>query len=211
MKYISLLFILSCVLSACGQNPLIPASESDSETPAIEINQDSIQAVRIQSKADAAKTYLKAHSSYNQRYAILIDMHMNSGKKRLFVYDLDSMKVVSSGLVAHGSGSNTEYRDSLVFSNVPNSYCTSIGKYKIGASYIGNFGKSYKLHGLDPTNNKAFERLVVLHRYSCVPDVEQPYEICNSLGCPMVSENYFLELDKYIATSAKPVLLEIFY
>jgi hypothetical protein len=27
----------------------------------------------------------------------------------------------------------------------------------------------------------------------------------------MVSENYFLELDKYIATSTKPVLLEIFY
>ena len=44
-----------------------------------------------------------------------------------------------------------------------------------------------------------------------VPDIEQPYEICNSLGCPMVSENYFLELDKYIATSTKPVLLEIFY
>ncbi len=211
MKYISLLFILSCVLSACGQNPLSSESESDSETQEIEINQDSIQEVRIKSKAEAAKTYLRAHSTYNQRYTILIDMHMNSGKKRMFVYDLDSMKVVSSGLVAHGSGSNTEYRDSLVFSNVPNSYCTSIGKYKIGASYIGNFGKSYKLHGLDATNNKAFERLVVLHRYSCVPDIEQPYEICNSLGCPMVSENYFLELDKYIAASSKPLLLEIFY
>jgi len=211
MKYISLLFILSCVLSACGQNPTPINSNEATEAAPIEVNKDSLQEVRIKSKAEAAKTYLKTHSSYNQRYAILIDMHLNSGKKRLFVYDLDSMKVVSSGLVAHGSGSNTEYRDSLVFSNVPNSYCTSVGKYKIGASYIGNFGKSYKLHGLDPTNNKAFERLVVLHRYSCVPDVEQPYEICNSLGCPMVSENYFLELDKYIATSTKPVLLEIFY
>ena len=211
MKYISLLFILSCVLSACGQNSLSTNSNDVIEIAPVEVNKDSLQEVRIKSKAEAAKTYLKAHSTYNQRYTILIDMHMNSGKKRLFVYDLDSMKVVSSGLVAHGSGSNTEYRDSLVFSNVPNSYCTSIGKYKIGTSYIGNFGKSYKLHGLDATNNKAFERLVVLHRYSCVPDIEQPYEICNSLGCPMVSENYFLELDKYIAASSKPLLLEIFY
>jgi len=78
MKFLSLLFILSCVLSACGQNPLIPASESNSETQAIEINQDSLQEVRIQSKAEAAKTYLKAHSTYNQHYAILIDMHMCS-------------------------------------------------------------------------------------------------------------------------------------
>lgn len=211
MKYLALFFILASVVSACGQNPLSTNSNDVTEVKPVEVNKDSLQEVRIQSKAEAAKSYLKAHSNFNQRYAILIDMHMNSGKKRLFVYDLDSMKVVSSGLVAHGSGSNTEYRDSLVFSNVPNSYCTSIGKYKIGASYIGNFGKSYKLHGLDATNNKAFERLVVLHRYSCVPDIEQPYEICNSLGCPMVSENYFLELDKYIAASSKPLLLEIFY
>ena len=211
MKYLALFFLLASVVSACGQNPLSTNSNDVTEVKPVEVNKDSLQEVRIQSKAEAAKSYLKAHSNFNQRYAILIDMHMNSGKKRLFVYDLDSMKVVSSGLVAHGSGSNTEYRDSLVFSNVPNSYCTSIGKYKIGASYIGNFGKSYKLHGLDATNNKAFERLVVLHRYSCVPDIEQPYEICNSLGCPMVSENYFLELDKYIAASSKPLLLEIFY
>lgn len=211
MKYLALFFLLANVVSACGQNPLSTNSNEVTEVAPVEVNKDSLQEVRIKSKAEAAKSYLKAHSNFNQRYAILIDMHMNSGKKRLFVYDLDSMKVVSSGLVAHGSGSNTEYRDSLVFSNVPNSYCTSIGKYKIGASYIGNFGKSYKLHGLDATNNKAFERLVVLHRYSCVPDIEQPYEICNSLGCPMVSENYFLELDKYIAPSSKPLLLEIFY
>ena len=211
MKYLALFFLLASVVSACGQNPLTTNSNDVTDVAPVEVNKDSLQEVRIQSKAEAAKSYLKAHSNFNQRYAILIDMHMNSGKKRLFVYDLDSMKVVSSGLVAHGSGSNTEYRDSLVFSNVPNSYCTSIGKYKIGASYIGNFGKSYKLHGLDATNNKAFERLVVLHRYSCVPDIEQPYEICNSLGCPMVSENYFLELDKYIAASSKPLLLEIFY
>jgi hypothetical protein len=138
-------------------------------------------------------------------------MQAFSGKNRLFVYDLDSMKILSKGLVAHGSGSETGYEDSLVFSNVPNSYCTSLGKYKIGNSYIGSFGKSYKLHGLDPTNNKAYERLVVLHRYSCVPDSEQDYAICNSLGCAMVSENYFGELDKFISASKKPIIMEIYY
>jgi hypothetical protein len=138
-------------------------------------------------------------------------MRQHSGKKRLFVYDLDSMKILSSSLVSHGSGSETGIKDSLQFSNTPNSYMSSLGKYKIGGSYIGNFGKSYKLHGLDATNSKAYDRLVVLHRYSCVPDEEQVYEICNSLGCPMVSENYFLELDTFISASRKPMLMEIYY
>jgi len=166
---------------------------------------------RLNSKIPAIQTFLKKNPSYNQKIVILIDMKQNSGKYRFFVYNLDSMKVVSKSLVAHGSGSETGIPDSLTFSNIPNSYCTSLGKYKIGSSYIGAFGKSYKLHGLDPTNNKALARAVVLHRYGCVPDEEQPYEICNSLGCPMVSENYFLELDKYISSSSKPILMEIYY
>jgi len=203
-----ILFIGFILLSSCvqGQNNTQESIENH------DLISDSLPIFeRMNQKALALKTYLKSHSSYNQNLVVLIDMRQSSGKYRLFVYDLDSMKVISKSLVAHGSGSETDYVDSLKFSNVPNSYCTSIGKYKIGASYIGSFGKSYKLHGLDETNNKAFERSVVLHRYSCVPDSEQSYEICNSLGCPMVSENYFLQLDKFISKSNKPILLEIYY
>ena len=87
----------------------------------------------------------------------------------------------------------------------------AIGKYKIGSSYVGSFGRSYKLHGLDKTNSNALARAIVLHRYSCVPDEEQISAICNSLGCPMLSENFFLEVDAWIRKSTKPVLLEIYY
>lgn len=166
---------------------------------------------RMSEKALALKPYLKLHNNYNQHVAILIDMRQHSGKYRMFVYDMDSMKILSKGLVAHGSGSETGHEDSLKFSNIPESYMSSLGRYKIGTSYTGSFGKSYKLHGLETTNNKAFERAIVLHRYSCVPDNETDYEICNSLGCPMVSENYFLELDKFVSASSKPIILEIFY
>jgi hypothetical protein len=88
---------------------------------------------------------------------------------------------------------------------------TSLGFYKIGAAYTGSFGRSYKLHGLQASNNKALERAVVLHRYSCVPDEEQASPICNSLGCPMVSERFFESLDGYIRKAAKPVLMYIYY
>ncbi len=166
---------------------------------------------RLLTKAEELKSYLKGKSNYDQQIAILIDMRQHSGKNRFFVVDLDSMRILKKGLVAHGAGSETGFDDSLRFSNTPNSYCTSLGKYRIGAAYVGNFGRSYKLHGLDASNNKAFERYVVLHRYSCVPDEEQLYPICNSLGCPMLSENFFEEVDALIKKSGKSVLMEIYY
>ncbi len=166
---------------------------------------------RLNNKITETKTWLSKNKTYNQTIAIFVDMKINSGKKRLLVVDLDSNKILSRGIVAHGSGSNTEYRDSLTFSNIPESYQTSLGKYKIGSSYIGSFDKSYKLIGLEASNNKVLARSIVLHRYSCVPDDEQDSEICNSLGCIMISENYFLELDKFIVKSSRPILMFVYY
>lgn len=202
----SFFLISSCVQGQLNpKEPLDEVLSSESEPIAFPIQE------RMNQKAALLKPFLKQNTVYNQKIAILIDMRQHSGKNRLYVYDMDSMKIISKGLVAHGSGSETGFEDSLKFSNVPNSYTSSLGKYKIGVAYTGSFGRSYKLHGLETSNNKAFERAIVLHRYSCVPDSEQEYEICNSLGCPMVSENYFLEIDKYISNSTKPIVLEIFY
>jgi hypothetical protein len=47
------------------------------------------------------------------------------------------------------------------------------------------------LYGLDSTNNQVFRRNIVLHSFSYVPEAEtDPYPICNSLGCPMVSPGF---------------------
>lgn len=157
-----------------------------------------------------AQKFLKNNPSYNQNTVFLIDMKIPSGTFRFFIHDLSKDSITHKALVAHGSGS-TYSEDSLTFSNTPNSYQTSLGKYKIGGSYAGNFGKSYKLHGLDPTNNKALERYVVLHPYSCVPDEEQEYPICESLGCPMVSNEFIKVLYPIIDGSKKPILMVIYY
>ncbi|MBL1281185.1 MAG: murein L,D-transpeptidase catalytic domain family protein [Fluviicola sp.] len=123
--------------------------------------------------------------------------------------DVKKDTLLHQGLVAHGSGSVVE--DSLIFSNIPESYQSSLGNYKIGAKYTGNFGESYKLHGLDETNNNAYKRYIVLHPYSCVPDEEQDYPICESLGCPMVSNNFIKKLYKIIDGSKKPILMVMYY
>lgn len=206
MKFLIVLFLAFLSLQSCAFNE--PVEDNVQKKY---LDDSLFFANRLALKIKEVHQYLDNKSSFTKQYAILIDMKINSGKARLFVVDLTTDRIVSKGLVAHGSGSNTTHRDSLVFGNVPNSYKTSLGKYKIGASYPGRFGKSYKLHGLDASNSNAFDRFIVLHRYSCVPDEEQSYEICNSLGCPMVSEAYFEALDTFIQESKMPLLLEIFY
>ncbi|MEO6252539.1 MAG: murein L,D-transpeptidase catalytic domain-containing protein [Ferruginibacter sp.] len=165
--------------------------------------------LRLYQKALPAKHYINAHG-FNQQHCFLLDMRLPSGSNRFFVYNLDKDSVEIAGLVAHGSGITSS--DTPVFSNTPNSYCTSLGKYKIGNSYNGKFGLAYKLYGLDKTNNKAFDRFVVLHAHACVPDDEvAPSPICESWGCPTVAPSFLSQLKKYMDRSEAPILLWIYY
>ena len=147
---------------------------------------------------------------FSTKYCFLIDMSMHSGRNRFFVYDLEKQSVAYSGLVAHGS-CNERFLDRGRFSNLNNSGCSSLGKYKIGVFYHGSYGASFKLHGLDNSNSNAFSRGVVIHGYDCVPNEEiYPRVLCNSLGCPMVSYDFFDSLSKIIKSSGRPILLWIY-
>ena len=148
----------------------------------------------------------------NAKYAFVIDMRIPSYKKRFFIFDFAKDSIINAGYVAHGTGSET-FKGNLIFSNVPDSRCTSLGKYKIGASYKGMYGFSYRLMGLDSTNNKALERAIVLHGHSCVPDkINDEYPLCFSYGCPMVSPKFLQILKGYISKQGKtPILLSIIY
>ncbi len=138
-------------------------------------------------------------------------MRSPSGKNRFFVYNLTKDSVEIAGLVTHGSGSDNG-ADELTFSNVKNSNCTSIGKYKVGSSYTGSYGLAYKLYGLDKTNSNAFDRFVVLHSHACVPNEEvYPLPICVSLGCPTVSPSFLTRLKEYLDESQRPILLWVYY
>lgn len=176
------------------------------ESKAVAIN----NTASLKLHAAKIKPYLRQHA-YNEQICFLVDMKIAPGKNRFFVYDFKKDTVVAKGLVTHGGGSQTA-TDALSFSNIANSNATSVGRYKIGNEYSGKFGMAFKLHGLDKTNNNAFNRFVVLHSHSCVPDLEvYPSPICTSLGCPTVAPSFLLQLKKYIQQSEKPVLLWIYY
>ncbi|WP_347219942.1 murein L,D-transpeptidase catalytic domain-containing protein [Chryseobacterium sp.] len=163
-----------------------------------------------QSRISEIKSFMK-DKAYNQDLAIFINFKIPSGKYRYFVYDLKNNKIVQKAIVAHGSGSVIAGSDALKFSNIEGSYQSSLGKYVVGGSYVGQFGKAYRLKGLDPTNDNAMQRAIVLHSFSSVSDVESERPTSLSLGCPMLSINAFKETAKYIDKSEKPIILYTFY
>lgn len=166
---------------------------------------------KVESAREELKSYALRHQC-NTSYAFIADMRLPIYKKRFFVYNLKNDSLINTGFVAHGIGSET-FQGALVFSNVPDSRCTSLGKYKIGSSYKGMWGFSYRLQGLDSTNSNALLRAIVLHGHTSVPDEETGnFPICFSYGCPMVSPNFLQKLKGYISRQGKtPILLSIIY
>lgn len=162
---------------------------------------------KIKLKAQYLKQFCR-EKGYNLQVGFVADFSIASNKNRFFVYDFLKDSILAKGLVAHGS-CNTTYLQNAKFKNEVGCGCSAKGKYKIGYGYTGRFGKAYKLYGLDSSNNLGFDRNIVLHGYSCVPNSEVNEPICNSLGCPMVNYDFLSKLGKYIAASSKPIILWI--
>lgn len=205
-----LLLLLACQYEPAKSDDASVNNSTINDNETLWIQQ--LQTIRFQQKRDSLRALLPQwlrSNNFNTAQVIIADLSMHSGLPRMVLMDVQTGKVLDSGMVAHGAGGDA-FAATARFSNVPNSYCSSLGRYRIGGSYKGNFGKAYKLHGLDASNSKAFERLVVLHAYDCVPDtIPYPDMICNSLGCPMISYAFLNRLSKKIAASDKPMLLWI--
>ena len=199
------------ILPAAKRKHESPSQESETPSQDDQSNEDESSAAPDNSSitnliARKLNNYA-IENGYSTQYCFLVDMSIPSGKKRFFVYDLETNSVVYSGLCAHGS-CNTQFLDRARFSNATNCGCSSLGKYKVGEFYRGKYGKSFRLYGLDNSNSNAYKRAIVIHGYDCVPDKEiYPMVLCNSLGCVMVSYNFFDKLSRLIEKSDKPIVL----
>ena len=95
-------------------------------------------------------------------------------------------------LVAHGKGSDPEHSGWLrSFSNIPGSEASSAGSYRVGESYFGQHGQSLRLAGLDPENDQAEARAIVIHPAWYVSDamIAEHGKLGRSQGCFAVSES----------------------
>lgn len=137
---------------------------------------------------EEARAALDAHGryiAYRDRLG-LVDFSRPSSEPRFHVVDLASGRIDGSYLVAHGSGSDPQHTGMLqYFSNQPGSKATSRGAYLTGELYLGKYGQSQRLHGLDPDNSMALERAIVVHGAPYVdPQMIATYgRIGRSQGC----------------------------
>lgn len=113
------------------------------------------------------------------------DFGLVSSQPRMHFVYLEAGRI-DSYLVSHGDGSDPEHDGWLNwFSNEHNSHCTSEGTYMTYSWYHGRFGTSMRLEGLDPTNNNALDRAIVMHpaTYAERSHVERWGRLGRSNGC----------------------------
>lgn len=154
-------------------------------------------------------------NKYSTDFCVLVDMKIPSGKNRMFVWDLKKDTLSYQALCAHGMGRGST-QETPVFSNENGSYCTSLGKYRLGERAPSKWGIKihYKMYGLEKSNNNAYKRIVVLHSYDPVPDEEiypEHLPLGWSLGCPVTSNEMMTYVDGLLKKQKKPVLLWIYY
>jgi L,D-transpeptidase catalytic domain len=124
----------------------------------------------------------------NLHIMAIIDFGLPSSEPRLFVLERDTGKVMSY-LVAHGVGSDPGHTGlATKFSNERNSRASSIGAYLTGEPYEGEHGHSLRLRGLDPTNDNAEARAIVIHGANYV--IAGTSLLGRSWGCPAVEPRY---------------------
>ncbi len=168
---------------------------------------------KLKHKADTIKQFCK-QKRFNTKYCFLVDFSRHSGRNRFFAWDLKRDTILFSGLCCHGYGKNST-KSTPEFSNQLNSYCSSLGKYKIGESGYSKWGIHilYKLYGLDRTNSNACRRSVVLHSYSPVPESEiYPIHLPLgwSQGCSVISKETMTKADNLLKEQTEPVILWIY-
>lgn len=155
------------------------------------------QSLELEAKGLAWETFSKALNGYNKLkqsgeikkpFLSIVDMSQPSNKKRLYIIDMISKKLMINTLVAHGRNSGLAVASN--FSNKLQSLQSSLGFYLTGDTYQGSNGYSMRLKGLEKGfNDLAEKRAIVMHGAPYVSETMAQHEgrIGRSWGCPAVS------------------------
>jgi hypothetical protein len=141
-------------------------------------------------------TYLKeAGKIENDAILSIVDFSRPSSEKRLFVIDLDNVKLLFNTYVAHGMNSGKAIAKR--FSNSMNSLQSSLGFYETENTYNGKNGYSLHLLGLERgINDNAYRREIVMHGADYVNEqmIQKKGYIGRSWGCPAIPENVHIPI-----------------
>jgi hypothetical protein len=122
---------------------------------------------------------------------VVVDFTLHSAQPREWVFDLAKGELLWNLRVAHGRNSTngTNLAMAVTFSNVNGSNKSSLGLMRSSGRYVGSFGESFRLEGLEPGfNDNACVRDIVMHPWAPVGDeyVNRCGWARPSLGCPAI-------------------------
>jgi hypothetical protein len=117
----------------------------------------------------------------------VIDFARPSTERRLWVLDVEQGTTLHHERVAHGRGSGELH--ATRFSNEHGTKQSSLGLFRAGEVYHGQWGRSLRLDGLEPgVNDRARERAIVMHGadYATEAFAKRHGRLGRSWGCPAV-------------------------
>lgn len=132
-------------------------------------------------------TRLLEEKEVKKEILTIVDFSLPSTEKRMWILDMTANKVLYNTYVSHGQ--NTGGDMATEFSNIVNSFQSSLGFYMTAETYYGRNGLSLRLDGMEEGfNSRARERYIVVHGadYSNPEFIAKNGRLGRSQGCPAV-------------------------
>lgn len=158
-------------------------------------NNTSMPALSVFEQAMKGYSKLRKEGKVSNEILSVIDFDLSSTKKRLWILDMNTKKVLFNTYVAHGKNTGVEFANK--FSNAVNSHQSSLGFYVTGATYYGKNGLSLYMDGMEKGfNSNARKRYVVIHGadYATKNFIQKYGRLGRSYGCPSVPSNIAKDL-----------------
>jgi hypothetical protein len=148
-----------------------------------------------QIRPEALKAALAALDRHKDRIEnrdriYVVDFQAHSSRPRMFEVDM-ATGAVKAFRTAHGKGSDPGHTGfASQFSNIPDSYASSVGAYVTAGMAMGaKHGPNVLLEGLEWSNNEARDREIIVHSadYCEIDYLIQFGKLGRSYGCFSVS------------------------
>lgn len=196
------LVLIGCVTAVLGMTVLADTTDKhtapvSAPAPVAENKMALYDSLNLDSFSLSKEAYRLALQGYknlqhagelpNTRFLSIVDFSLPSSRKRLFIIDMVSKKLIFNTYVSHGRNSGADM--ATHFSNKPESFQSSLGFYITGTTYNGRNGYSLRLDGMEQgINDNASMRAIVMHGSAYVNDriITAKGYIGRSLGCPAV-------------------------
>lgn len=166
----------------------------------------------VEKRAKAAMDFAKRHNM-NEHYVLLVDYSIQSGRPRMFVWDINQRKIIASTYVMHGSGGGSTAKKPH-FSNSPGSECSTLGNFLVTREHGIRLKRSLRLKGMDRDNQTAYARGLMIHGSKWVDiwcwNEYIPLNRESCMGCFTVSTKGMDALWTLVNKEEKPLLLWAF-